>query len=398
MLDSERMREHWSLDPRVTFLNHGSFGACPRPVLRAQQEIRRRMEEEPVRFFARELEGLTDEARHELAAFVSAAPEDLVFVPNATTGVNAVLRSLSFKAGDELLTTDHAYNACANALRFVAERDGAAVVVAQIPFPIPSPNVALDAVLRSVTPRTRFALLDHITSPTGLIFPIEDMVRELRGRGVDVMVDGAHAPGMLDLRVEEIGAPFYSGNCHKWACAPKGAGFLYVRRDRQREIRPVTISHGANSPREDRSRYHLEFDWTGTMDPSPYLCIPEAIRFMGSLFSGGWGELMERNRMLALSSRRILCEALSIPEPAPEEMIGSLAAMPLPDGSTEPPTSPLYLDPLQDELWDRWKIEVPVIPWPAPPKRLIRISAQAYNAPGDYERLAGALQECFPGS
>jgi isopenicillin-N epimerase len=209
------------------------------------------------------------------------------------------------------------------------------------------------------------------------------------------MVDGAHAPGMLDLRVAEVGAPFYSGNCHKWVCAPKGAGFLYVRRDRQHEIRPVTISHGANSPREDRSRYHLEFDWTGTDDPSAYLCIPEAIRFMGSLYPGGWSELMERNRSLALSSRKILCDALGTPEPAPDEMIGTLASMPLPDGSTEPPKSPLYTDPLQDELWDRWRIEIPVIPWPLPPKRLIRISAQAYNDPSDYAKLAGALKELF---
>lgn len=398
MHDPARIRDNWSLDPDVTFLNHGSFGACPKVVLQAQNDLRRRMEEEPVRFFARELEGLTDEARRELGAFLGADPQDLVFVPNATTGVNAVLRSLSFKPGDELLTTDHAYNACANVLRFVAERDGAKVVVARIPFPIQSPGAVVDAVLESVTPRTRFALLDHITSPTGLIFPIDALVEELGRRGVDVMVDGAHAPGMLDLRVSEVGAPFYSGNCHKWVCAPKGAGFLYVRRDRQHEIRPVTISHGANSPREDRSRYHLEFDWTGTDDPSAYLCIPEAVRFMGSLYPGGWSELMERNRALARSSRKSLCDALGIPEPAPDEMIGTLASMPLPDGSTELPKSPLYTDPLQDDLWDRWRIEIPVIPWPLPPKRLIRISAQVYNDPKDYEKLATALRECFPGS
>jgi isopenicillin-N epimerase len=396
MHDPAQMRDNWSLDPDVTFLNHGSFGACPKAVLQAQTDLRRRMEEEPVRFFARELEGLMDAARRELGAFLGAVPEDLVFVPNATTGVNAVLRSLSFKPGDELLTTDHAYNACANVLRFVAERDGAKVVVARIPFPIESPEAVAHAIFESVTPHTRFALLDHITSPTGLIFPIEALVKELDRRGVDVMVDGAHAPGMLNLRVAEVGAPFYSGNCHKWVCAPKGAGFLHVRPDRQHEIRPVTISHGANSPREDRSRYHLEFDWTGTDDPSPYLCIPEAIRFMGSLYPGGWSELMERNRALALSSRKILCDALGIPEPAPDEMIGTLASMPLPDGSPEPPKSPLYTDPLQDELWDRWRIEIPVIPWPLPPKRLLRISAQAYNVPSDYEKLAAALEELFP--
>lgn len=384
----------WPLDPETVFLNHGSFGSCPRPVLEFQQRIRDRLERQPVQFFVRDLEGLLDEARAALARFLGAAPEDLVFVPNATAGINAVLRSLRFGPGDELLTTNHAYNACLNALRFVAERAGAQVVVAAVPFPVPNTAAITQAVLEAITPRTRLALLDHITSPTGLIFPIESLVRELAARGIDTLVDGAHAPGMVPVDLQRLGAAYYTGNCHKWLCAPKGAGFLYVRPDRQHLIRPLAISHGANSPRTDRSRFQLEFGWTGTVDPSAWLAVPEALRVVGSLCPGGWPEVMQRNCALARAARRTLCEALEQPLPCPDELIGALAAVPIWDAAdAAPPKSPLYQDPLHDWLWERHRIEVPVIPWPAPPRRLVRVSAQLYNCLGHYERLARALAE-----
>ena len=384
--------QHWLLEPGLDFLNHGSFGACPIPVQEAQSRFRAQLEREPVRFLVREVEPLLAEARTALAKFLGADAEDLAFISNATSGVNTVLRSLKFEPGDELLTTSQAYNACRNALNATAEANGARVVVAEIPFPIERASQVTEAILAKVTPRTRLLLLDHITSPTGMVWPAEELVRELDARGVDTLVDGAHAPGMIPLRLNALGAAYYTSNCHKWLCTPKGSAFLHLRKDRQARIRPLTISHGANSSRTDLSRFRLEFDWTGTQDPTPFLCIPEAIRFMGSLLPGGWEELMQRNRAGALEGRRVLCDALGVPPPCPDEMIGTLAAVKLPDGTT-PAKAPLFIDPLQDALLERFRIEVPVTYWPTFPQRWVRISSQVYNSRAQVERLAAAVLE-----
>jgi isopenicillin-N epimerase len=383
---------HWTLDPEVVFLNHGSFGACPRPVLEAQAALRARLEREPVDFMAREWEARMDEARAALAAFVGASADDLAFVSNATAGVNTVLRSLSFTAEDEILVTDQGYGACRNAARFTAERAGARLVVARLPFPLDDQEAVVAAVLAAVTPRTRLAVVDHVTSATGLVLPIEAIVRALQARGVDTLVDGAHAPGMLPLALDALGAAYYTGNCHKWMCTPKGSALLHVRRDRQARIHPLVISHGFAAAREDRSRFRLEFDFTGTQDPTPWLVIPEAIRFLGSLIPGGWEELRARNRALALRGREILCHALGIPSPAPESMIGSLAAVPLPPG---PPCSapPLSVDPIMARLYAKHRIETLASVWPAAPGRILRVSAQIYNEEAHYVRLAEALRE-----
>lgn len=382
------------LDPAVTFLNHGSFGSCPRVVLDHQQELRTRLERQPVQFLVRDLEGMMDCARGALAKLVGARPDDLVLIDNATTGVNCVLRSLQFQPGDELLVTNHEYNACANVLRHAAERDGARVVPVELPFPLSGPGRVESAVLSRVTERTRLLLIDHVTSPTGLVLPVAPIVRSLSERGIDTLVDGAHAPGMIPLDLKALGAAYYTGNCHKWLCAPKGAAFLHVRPDRQQGVRPVVISHGANSPRSDRSRFQIEFGWTGTRDPTAALSLPFVLDFLQQQLPGGWPDLMARNRQLALAARRLLCDALQIDPPAPDEMIGSLASLPLPDSrAPRPSRSPLYLDPWQDELMARRGIEVPIVPWPAHPKRLVRISAQLYNSLPQYQLLAEALME-----
>lgn len=379
----------WGLDPAIRFLNHGSFGACPRAVLDRQAELRREMEREPVRFLARDLEGRLDAARETLAAFVGARPDDLAFVTNATTGVNTVLRCLDLRPGDELLTTDHAYNACRNALDAVAEGSGAGVVVAAVPFPLGSADEVVGAVLGAVGPRTRLALLDHVTSPTGLVWPVERLVDALRERGVETLVDGAHGPGMVPLDLTRLGAAWYAGNLHKWVCAPKGAAFLHVRPDRRGDLRPLVVSHGRNATRTDRDRFRLEHDWTGTCDPTPWLCVPEAIRFLGALLPGGWEELRRRNRSLALAARDALCRALAIPAPAPDEMTGALAAVPVP--ASPRPALDTLVDPLQAALFGRHGIELPVYFWPRAPRRVLRVSAAAYNDAGDYEKLAAVL-------
>jgi isopenicillin-N epimerase len=387
------LASHWRLDPEVVFLNHGSFGACPAVVMAAQDELRREMEREPVRFLHRELEPRMDAARAELARFVGAAPDDLAFVSNATAGVNTVLNALEFTAGDEILTTDHAYNACRNVLDRVAERSGARVVAVQIPFPIDGGEPIRAALAAAVTRRTRLALVDHVTSPTALVLPIADIVADLQGRGVDVLVDGAHGPAQVPLDLSALGAAYYTGNCHKWLCAPKGTAFLVVRADRQALVHPLITSHGKNSRRTDRSRFRLEFDSTGTLDYTAFLAVPAAIRFLATVVPGGHDEVRRRNHALALEARDLLCKALGVTPPCPDHMLGAMAAVvlpPLPAGARLEP--PLFLDPLQVSLMREHGIEVPVFHWPSPELRLVRVAAQLYNSRPQFEHLADALR------
>lgn len=393
---AEHMR-HFLLDADVVFLNHGSFGACPHPVLAEQDRLCARLEQEPVRFFLEEAPVLLGRARAALAELVGADEQDLVFVANATTGVNAVLRSLELQPGDELLETDHGYNACRNVLRYLAARTGALVRTVALPLPISGPQEVVERVLQAVTPRTRLALLDHVTSPTALVLPIAELVRALHERGVDTLVDGAHAPGMLPLDLRALGAAYYTGNCHKWLCTPRGAGFLYVRRDRQAGLVPAVLSHGYNAPPSEQPRLHVLFDWTGTVDPTPVLCVPAAIAFLSGLMPGGLAALQERNRQLACQARQRLCAALGVRPPCPAEMLGSMAAVPLPDGNGSPPGLPSRADPLQVQLRERFAVQVPIVPWPAWPHRLLRISVQAYNSPAQYDYLAEALRTLLGG-
>ncbi|MBR58764.1 MAG: aminotransferase [Myxococcales bacterium] len=375
------------LDQSVTHLNHGSFGACPVAVLEEQSWLRGLMEQNPVRFMEEDYHPRLAQTVSALADFVGADSDEIALVPNATAGVNTILRSLRFEAGDEILMTDHTYNACGNAVRFVADRVGARVVVVEIPFPIRNSSEVVERVMGAVTPATRLLLIDHITSPTGLILPVGELVRELDTLGVDTLVDGAHAPGMIPLDLRELGAAYYTGNCHKWLCAPKGAAFLFVRADRQAGIRPLAISHGANQVLDDTTRFRAEFDWTGTDDPTAFFCIPTAISHLSAFFRGGFPEIMRRNHSLVLKGRDMLCEHLEVEPPAPDDMLGSLAAVPL----SEPVDAYTDPDPLQLALRNQWQIEVPVIPWSSPRGRFLRISAQLYNHEDDYKKLCDAL-------
>jgi isopenicillin-N epimerase len=381
----------WSLDPAVAYLNHGSFGACPKAILEKQSELRSLLEKEPVDFFVRALPDLLAGARAALAAFVGADGDDLAFIPNATAGVNAVFRSLTFSPGDELLTTDHAYAACKKTLDFVAARTGALVVVARVPFPLGGEEDVIEPILASVTPRTRLAMLDHVTSPTALIFPVERLVRELSARGVDTLVDGAHALGMVPLDLARLGAAYYTANAHKWLCAPKGAAFLHVRKDRQKGLHPIAISHGYAG---GEARFKDEFDWTGTLDPTAVLCIPDCIAYLGGLLPGGWPELMATNYALALKARAAICEELGVSTPAPESMLGAMASVPLPVSAPTTPARALGREELAD--WMRARgIEPWFYDWPAGAGKLVRVSAQLYNTEEQFVRLAGLLAEAL---
>ena len=385
-------RRHWGFKPGTVFLNHGSFGACPQPILKLQSELRREMEAELVQFLWRRYEERLEPARARLAKFVGARSRDLVFVTNSTTGVNAVLRSRMLRPGDELLTTNLDYNACHNVMIEAARRSGAKVVTAQVPFPVQSEDEIVEAVLRAVSSRTRLAMIDHITSDSALVLPVARLVRELEARGVDTLIDGAHAPGMVPLDIGKLGPAYYTGNLHKWVCAPKGAAFLWVREDKQREVQPPVISHGNNRSRRGFTEFQDRFDWPGTFDPTAWMSVSAAIKWMGKLLPGGWQEMRAHNHELAVQARRLLCQRLDVKAPCSETMLGAMATIPLP-GKLQRKPARGKIDEEQLALYDRFGIEVPFSRIGKPPRRYFRISAQIYNSLAEYEFLAEALRQ-----
>ena len=382
----------WSLDPDVLHLNHGSFGACPNRILEQQTQLRQQMEYNTLRFFEQDLPDLLETAREALGLFLGAPASDLVFVDNATMGVTTVLSNLNLIAGDRVLITDHGYNACSNAARFFAEKTGAVVDLINLPFPGSDSNEVIERILKGCTSRTRILLIDHITSPTALIMPLEDIVPAVQQRGIQVLVDGAHAPGMLPLRLAELGADYYTGNCHKWMCAPKGTAFLYVRSEHQSNLHPLTISHGMNRPVGESTRFRLEFDWIGTRDLTGFLTLPALIDYMDGISNEGWAGIMVRNRALAVEARDLICQELGLELPCPADMIGSLATICLP-GSVETTFTDYHvIDPLKQILRRQYGIEVSLSAWPSPAGRYLRISTQLYNALSQYRQLTEALQ------
>ena len=391
---NDHLRHLWTLDPEVTFLNHGSFGACPVPVQARQAELRDELERDPVAFITERQEDLVDEARRELASQLGSAVQDLVFVSNATTGVNTVLSSLRLGSGDEVLLTDHTYNACRNALEYYALASGAVLQVVPVDLPIRDEDELVEAIMSRVTRRTRLMLIDHVTSVSALVMPLEKLVPALQSQGVMVLVDGAHAPGMLTIDLDELGADFYTGNCHKWLCAPKGAAFLHVREEHHEELAPLVISHGWNTPRPGRSRLHNLFDWTGTADFTAVACIPQALKTLGALFEGGWEELQSRNHELVIGARRELCTAMGTVEICPDSMLGSMACITLPNAfhANKFGTSGVErANQIYRALRSRG-FQVPVMESPDG-AIFVRVSAQVYNRMEHYERLASTLDE-----
>lgn len=372
------LRRRWLLDPDIHFLNHGSFGATPRRVLVAQDGWRRRLERQPVRFMTEILPSALRAAAARLAGFLGACADDLVFVDNATAGVNAILRSFPWRRGDELLLGSHAYPAVKNTARFVSAQSGIRIREVAIALPVDGSRQLADAYMDGVTARTRLAIVDHVASPSALVFPVREIVSGLRKRGVAVLIDGAHAPGMLPLGLDDIGADWYVGNCHKWLFAPKGCAFLWASPERQEQLHPLTISNHYGQG------YVREFGWTGTRDPSAWLVIGAALDFYRDL---GGARLRKHNHALAMEAAKTLSGAWHVPVPAPAALYGSMVAVPAPGRREGNQAAAMALN---DRLWRRHRIEVPVFSIDG--RLYLRVSAQAYNELEDYLALAEAIR------
>lgn len=374
---SPDIKARWGLDPDVAFLNHGSFGAAPRVVLAEQRRLQEEMEREPVWFLARALGPRLEAVRARVATFLDADPDGLVLVPNATTGVNAVLRSLPWSPGDEILLADMSYNAVKQTIRLLQDQHGVVPVEATIPFPITDPAEVTAAFAAKIGPKTRLLLVDHVVSPTALVCPVDALVALARAHGVPILVDGAHAPGMVDVRLRALEPDFYTGNLHKWAYAPKGSAVLWVGRAWRDRIHPVSISHGYGQG------LHAEFDWTGTADPTAWLAIPTALDFHASLPG-----LQDTCHALVRDGRVVLADALGVDLPHPDDrrLYANLAAIPVPGPF---PTRPADAAARTAALFAAHRIEVPFTTYDH--RLWVRISANAYNHPDEYRRLAEVL-------
>ncbi len=382
------MLAEWSFEPGLLYLNHGTVGATPRRVLEAQTAIREDIERQPSRFMLRELTRIAvglplarpglRRAADEVAPFVGAAGDDLVFVDNVTTGCNAVLRSYDLREGDEILVTDLAYGAITNAARYAARTRGATVRELAVPYPAITPAEVLDTITRGFGPRTRLLIVDHVTSHTGLILPVAEVTAAAHARGIDVLVDGAHAPGAIPLDVPAIGAEWYAANLHKWAFAPRSSGFLWTTPSRQAATHPVVISWGLDQG------YTTEFDWVGTHDPSAYLAAPVALGFLRGL---GADAVMRYDHDLAWAGAQLLCDRWGEPLPCPESMVGTMATVPLPAHCGATAEDALRL---RDTLLARDRIEAQIHDRVG--RLWVRLSAQVYNELGDVERFARAVE------
>ncbi|HYE63080.1 MAG TPA: aminotransferase class V-fold PLP-dependent enzyme [Phycisphaerales bacterium] len=386
-------KDLWSIDPSLTFLNHGSYGAVPKAAAKAQAALRERVERDPVRFYKSDLEGLLDEMRQKLGAFLNCRAADIAPCANATYALCHILYATPLKAGDEVLITDHEYSSLTNELERICAKTGAKVVKAAVPFPIQSPEQVAEAFLSCVTNRTRIAFISHITSGSSLVFPVAPIVKEFNARGIDIVVDGAHSPGHIPVDIAALKPTYFVTSGHKWLCGPKGTGFVYVRPDKQATFRPVCLSSRANKVRPERALFLRDFDYQGTDDYSCNLTVPHSIAAVGSMLPGGWPAVMRHNHELVMAGRKVVCDLLGMTPPAPESMIGSMATLLIPEPAAELLTRPTcYDDALQDELYNNHRIVVPI--WRLNDnRRVVRISAHLYNTLDQYEKLGHALAE-----
>lgn len=399
---ASNLRDLFLLRSDVVFLNHGSFGACPRPVFDAYQQWQLELERQPVEFLGRRFGGLLREAREALAAVVGAQADDLVYVPNATTGLNTVARSLALEPGDQVLTTNHEYGALDRTWRFVCARRGATYVNRPLPLPISSADEVVEQLWAGVTERTRVLFLSHITSPTALILPVQELVRRARAAGIITIVDGAHVPGQIPVDLEALEADFYAGNCHKWLCSAKGSGFLYVRREMQHLLEPLVVSWGWEPEQTtllsldggESSPFILQQEWQGTRDFAPYLSVPAAIQFQAE---HDWPRVREECHELVRYAREAIGELTGLGQICPDspEWYAQMATIPLP---------PCDAAELKRRLYDDYRIEVPIIEWPAlgragtgGGRQFVRVSVQGYNTREDVEELVKALTTLLPG-
>ena len=367
---------YWSLSRDMTFLNHGSFGARPKDIVQAQLDLKRRLDDDPADILWVRGESLLEEATAQLAGFLQVSPDDLVSVVNATQAVNAVARALDLQPGQNIIATNHGYNAVNQTLRYVAERVGATLRLIDLEQSLSDEAVLIEAFESAMDDQTALVMLDHVSSPTALLFPVHEIVRRCRERGIRIMVDGAHAPGMLDLDITSIGADFYTGNLHKWVSAPLGAAFLHVRPEHHAAVHPASISHYLGEG------FQKEFSWTGTCDPSSYLTAPAAIAWFAERF--GWSSVREHNCQLVAWATGRLCDAWSVdPLDVPEaSRLTSMRTIEL------PPRLRNHFDVVED--WRHWlrdehAFDVAVHDWGG--RWWIRLSAHVYNRPEEYERL-----------
>ena len=380
------LKELFHLDPNVHFLNHGSYGATPKPVFEAYQRWQLRLETQPVLFLGREFYSLIQEARQALGEYLNADVDDLVFIPNATHGVNIVARSLDVGPGDEILTSDHEYGACDYTWEFLCEKTGAEYIHQPIPLPVTSQAEIVERFWRGVTEHTKIIYLSHITSSTALRMPVEEICRRARQAGILTIIDAAHAPGQIPFDLQQLGADVVFGNCHKWMMAPKGSAFLYVRRGMQSMIQPFVVSWGYHATPEiaSGSRYVDILQWTGTRDPTAALTVPDAIRFMEL---HNWIAVRQSCHQLLRQALEQICDLTNM---APLYPLDSNFYSQM--GIAQLPTSDLAA--LKRRLYDEFRVEVPLVQWGD--RQFLRISIQGYNSQEDIDALLNALKVLLP--